>query len=98
MASPHSQDKTDKSDNNTQIQPHTHSFIVKVWQEQAAADPRSRALRGQLTHVPSGERYHFTRLDAIPALIAPFFEGYHEAEPHEPAAFYSRIWRWFHNP
>ncbi|MEZ4660563.1 MAG: hypothetical protein R2911_23655 [Caldilineaceae bacterium] len=71
------------------IQPQTHSFVIKVWLEE---DTRAAAWRGQITHVPSGRRQHFTALAEIPLLIAPFLE-----EPNRQLALHWRILRWLYS-
>jgi hypothetical protein len=51
------------------IQPHTHSFIVKVW----LASPDGGAIRpgwcGRVTHVPSGRSLHFRELVELDGFI-----------------------------
>jgi hypothetical protein len=56
------------------LQPKTHSFIVKVWLEDAAEDGHV-VWRGQITHVPSGARHSFDRLAAIGLFISPHLES-----------------------
>ena len=54
------------------IQPHTHSFIVKVW----LAAPEDRSSRhawcGRITHVPSGRHRHVLKLPEVSDFITPY--------------------------
>ena len=54
------------------IQPHTHSFIVKVWL--AGPDARAGRLgwRGRVIHVPSGHNQHFRKLVELDGFITPY--------------------------
>ena len=52
----------------------THSFIVKFWLEEMVEGADQATWRGHITHVPSGERRYFSRLDEIPAFVAPYLE------------------------
>ena len=52
-----------------------HSFVVKVWVEDAGSDDGPAVLRGHVTHVLSGDRRYFAALEAIPAFIAPYLES-----------------------
>lgn len=54
------------------IQTNTHSFIVKVWREESNRQDAPMLWRGQITHVPSGQRYAFTDLYEIPTVIEPY--------------------------
>ncbi|HYN85764.1 MAG TPA: hypothetical protein VER32_10945 [Pyrinomonadaceae bacterium] len=51
-----------------------HSFIVKLWVEEASGQVRSAVWRGYITHVPSGERRYLKDLDEITAFITPYLE------------------------
>jgi hypothetical protein len=46
-----------------------HSFVVRVWLENAQTDPETDAWRGQITHIPGGERKYFNDLAEITAFI-----------------------------
>jgi len=56
------------------IQPNTHSFVVKVWREETGAPPPKMIWRGQIIHVPSGQRRSFTDLAEIPTFVAPYLQ------------------------
>jgi hypothetical protein len=50
----------------------THSFIVKVWLEETADEPRRVTWRGHITHVPGGERRYLKDLDEIAFFTVPY--------------------------
>jgi hypothetical protein len=52
----------------------SHSFIVKIWREEAAEETERAAWRGHITHVPSGERRYVKDLDGIVAFVVPYLE------------------------
>lgn len=54
------------------VQAGTHSFIIKVWLEQTGDLLEPRALRGRITHVPSGATGTFTCLEDIVPFIATY--------------------------
>jgi hypothetical protein len=56
------------------LEPHTHSFIVKVWLEETAEEAGRAKWRGHVTHVPSGERRYLKNLDGITAFIASYLK------------------------
>ena len=51
----------------------THSFIVKVWLEEAAEEAGRDCWRGHITRVPDGDRGYLNSLE-IAAFIAPYLE------------------------
>jgi hypothetical protein len=54
------------------IQPHTHSFIVKVWLTSPEGETSRDTWRGRVTHVPSGRDRHFLDLKELTAFITPY--------------------------
>jgi hypothetical protein len=50
------------------------SFIVRVWFEGSATETDPVTWRGQITHVPSGEREYLTELGEVTAFIARYLE------------------------
>jgi hypothetical protein len=52
----------------------SHSFIVKVWLERMSAEGRGTVWRGQITHVPDGERRSFDELDEIIVFMTVYLE------------------------
>ncbi len=52
----------------------SHSFIVKVWLEEALEDGAEAAWRGHITHVPSQERRYLQTLDDAVDFVAPYLE------------------------
>ena len=52
----------------TSIQPNTHSFIVKVWVDDAGQ------AQGRITHVPSGQVRHFVNVGEIATFVTPYLQ------------------------
>ena len=50
----------------------THSFVVKIWLEEATEAPEQTLWRGYITHVGTGERRYIQRLEDITAFISHF--------------------------
>ena len=53
----------------------SHSFIVKVWLEETAAEAGHPKWRGHITHVPDGLRRYVESLDDISNFISAYFEA-----------------------
>jgi hypothetical protein len=54
-----------------------HSFIIKLWLEQAPEDGAdSVTWHGHITHVPGGERAYLKDLDAATAFMTAYLEAY----------------------
>jgi hypothetical protein len=51
---------------------HTHSFVIKIWLEEAVKETGQIIWRGHITHVPSGTRRYFHEL----AVISTFVQSY----------------------
>jgi hypothetical protein len=56
------------------LEPHTHSFIVKVWLEETVKEAGRAKWRGHITHVPSGVRRYLKDLDEITVFIASYLK------------------------
>lgn len=54
---------------------HIHSFIVKIWLEETAAEAGRAIWRGHITHVPSNARRYFEELDQIERFIVPYLQS-----------------------
>ena len=52
----------------------THSFIVKIWLEEAAQEGDRPFWRGHITHVPSKERRYVEDLNGIIDFIVLYLE------------------------
>ena len=52
-----------------------HSFIIRLWFEEAGEEVGPRIWRGHITHVPSGTRRYLKDLNEIIAFIEPYFEA-----------------------
>ena len=53
----------------------THSFIVKIWLEEAGDSAGDGLWRGHITHVPSGARRYLKDLDDIVDVVVPYLEA-----------------------
>ena len=54
-----------------------HSFIIKLWLEQAPEEEAESATwHGHITHVPGGERAYLKDLDTATAFITAYLEAY----------------------
>jgi hypothetical protein len=49
-----------------------HSFIVKLWLEEAGEDAGVARWHGYVTHVPSGERRYLQELRDVLSFIRPY--------------------------
>jgi hypothetical protein len=54
---------------------HTHSFILKIWLQEAAREAGRALWRGHITHVPSGKRRYVRSLDDISSFVAPYLQA-----------------------
>jgi hypothetical protein len=52
----------------------THSFIVKIWQEESVEEAGGALWRGRITHVPDSAQTHFQDLMDIPLFIIPYLQ------------------------
>ena len=55
--------------------PQTHSFIVKIWLDEAGEEPGAARWTGHITHVPDGERRYLTELSEIREFIVPYLKA-----------------------
>lgn len=49
-----------------------HSFVLKIWLEEAEQEVDHAVWRGHITHVPSGHRRYFKHLNEIVSFITPY--------------------------
>ena len=66
-----------------------HSFIVKLWQEQAGDETETTVWHGYITHVPGGERRYLKRLRDIADFIARFLE---DGDVERPSRWHLKSW------
>lgn len=66
-----------------------HSFIVKVWLEEAGDETKTASWHGYITHVPSGERRYLRDLGDILSFIKPYFKG---IEAHTRQSLCNQSW------
>lgn len=52
-----------------------HSFIVKLWLENADDETKRVAWRGYVTHVPDGERRYLKKLSDLVEFIKSYLNG-----------------------
>lgn len=64
-----------------------HSFIVSIWLEETIEEAAQPLWRGEITHVPGGERRSIHNLDQILVFIAPYLLQMGVAPQR-------RRWRW----
>jgi hypothetical protein len=53
----------------------THSFVIRLWQEETATEMSAATWRGHITHIPGNERVYIKNLDEIKQFIAPYLRG-----------------------
>lgn len=71
------------------IEPHTHSFIIKIWLIDHDTGVKEQNWRGYLTHVASGQRIYFTTLFEMASLLVPYLK-----EMGIKLPFWWRAYRW----
>jgi len=49
-----------------------HSFVIKIWLEESAAEAGRARWRGHISHVATGQRHHVQSLGDLPAFVAPY--------------------------
>jgi hypothetical protein len=49
-----------------------HSFVIRIWLEEAAMDAEHSHWRGHITHIPSAQRCYFIDLDQVKGFITSF--------------------------
>ena len=54
------------------IEANTHSFVIKIWQEETLEIDGRSTWRGRITHVQDGEHSYLKYLDDIKAFITPY--------------------------
>ena len=68
----------------------TQSFVVKIWVEKEATEAEREVWYGHITHVPSGEEFHFEGLDKIEAFMKPYLE---RAGVKPKVGRFRRLWK-----
>ncbi len=56
----------------------SHSFIVKVWLEEAAGDNGPPLWRGHVTHVVDGQRRYFQDPAGLLAFLGQYLAGWEQ--------------------
>ena len=71
------------------LEPKVHSFIIKLWLEEAGDETGSLVWHGYITHVPDGDRHYLKTLSDIPDVIARYLE---EMSPESKPQSVVRRW------
>jgi hypothetical protein len=53
----------------------THSFVIKIWLDDAGRESEQAVWRGYITHVSSGTRRYLKDVDDIVRFIEPYLEA-----------------------
>ncbi|MDZ4720588.1 MAG: hypothetical protein SH847_19210 [Roseiflexaceae bacterium] len=73
-----------------EIEPNTHTFVVKIWREETTSSADYVAWRGHITHVASGQRRYVTSLGELHLFI-----GLYLRELNVQLPLFWRIYQWF---
>jgi hypothetical protein len=52
-----------------------HSFVVHLWEEEAASPEKQAIWRGHITSIPNGKRHYFSDLKEVCVFIAEELSG-----------------------
>ena len=66
--------KRDPGINNDFIESPTHSFVIKIWEEDPQPEADEIVWRGHITHVISGKRQYFQQLDRVLPIIKAYLQ------------------------
>ena len=55
-----------------QVEPFIHSYVIRIWLEDAGAENSGPVWRGHITHIPGEERKYLNDLSEIPAFIESY--------------------------
>ena len=75
------------------VEQHTHSFIVKIWLDEAHEEVGAARLRGHITHVPGGERRYLKDLSDIQVFMLPYLDSM-----KVQLGYRWRFWKWLFRP
>jgi hypothetical protein len=67
----------------------THSFVIRVWLEEVATNPRRLLWRGHITHIPDGQRRYVQTLEEVTSFVRPYL-----AQMGVPLSVGARIRAW----
>ncbi len=73
-----------------QLEPDTHSFVVKIWLEEAPRAMQRPIWRGHITHVTSGQRRSVKSLCGIVTFVAIYLH-----KMGVRSVMIERLCRWF---
>lgn len=69
------QDAIDKGISGEAFESNRHSFVLRVWLEEADAESGQLLWRGQVIHVPTGTRHALYDLADLPACIDSYLKA-----------------------
>lgn len=75
------------------IEPHTHSFVVKIWLEETPGETAHPVWRGHITHVASGKRCYVNSLGGLMGFVTPYLTALGIKMP-----FFERACLWLTRP
>jgi hypothetical protein len=55
-------------------EPRSHSFVVRIWLEDTAEETGEARWRGQVIHMPGGEREYVDDLESLCHFLAPYLK------------------------
>jgi len=58
------------------IESHTHSFVIRIWLEEAPTKETSGTWRGHITHVNSADQHYLQSLEDVVAYIKPYLDAW----------------------
>lgn len=62
-----------------------HSFMIRLWQEEAQVSSQLDHWRGHITHIPGNQRRYIEDLDAIKDFIESHLRGAHADATPKPS-------------
>lgn len=54
------------------LEQHTHSFVLRIWREEALVTNGEGVWRGHITHVMSGQHRYFQQISDVISFITPY--------------------------
>lgn len=71
----------------------THSFVLRLWCEEAQTTHSAGLWRGHITHVQSGKRRYFQQLHDVVTFISTYLPMAEHMERH-PISHIARLRQW----
>ncbi len=70
-----------------------HSFILRIWLEEFEEESGRSVWRGQVTHVPSGERRYVKDLSELELFLLPYLNSMKVR-----LGIRWKVWKWLFRP